>query len=64
MFKNLAAARHGIPQFIIDRQFGHFEKVGRAYAKGLRDALPGMDEAHESHETEKHMDRMALEPTK
>jgi catalase len=30
----------------------------------LRDALATMDEAHETHETEKHMDAMALDPAR
>jgi catalase len=62
LFGNMAAAMHGIPQFIIDRQLGHLEKVDPAYAAGVKTALAGMDEAHETEETEKHVDAMALHP--
>jgi catalase len=64
LYGNIAAAMHGIPQFIIDRQLGHFEKIDPAYAQGIRDALATMDEAHETQETEKHMDAMALDAVK
>jgi catalase len=60
LYGNLAAAMHGIPQFIIDRQLGHFEKIDPAYAKGVRDALAGIVKSQEDHETEKDVDRMAL----
>ncbi|MDO6413854.1 catalase [Sphingomonas sp. BIUV-7] len=60
LYANLAAAMHGIPQFIIDRQLGHFEQIDPAYAQGVRDALAHMDKAHEKQETQKDVDRMAL----
>jgi catalase len=60
LYANLAAAMHGIPQFIINRQLGHFEKIDPAYAKGVRDALAGTVKAQEDQETEKDVDRMAL----
>jgi catalase len=64
LYKNLAAAMHGIPDFIIERQLGHFEKIDPAYAEGVRDALAAMTKAQETQETEKDMDRMALHPAK
>ncbi|UAK25085.1 catalase [Sphingomonas nostoxanthinifaciens] len=60
LYSNLAAAMHGIPQFIIDRQLGHFEQIDPAYAQGVRDALAHMDKAHEKQATQKDVDRMAL----
>ncbi|PTQ12823.1 catalase [Sphingomonas oleivorans] len=39
LFANLAAAMQGVPQFIVDRQLGHFEKIAPEYAAGVRDAL-------------------------
>jgi len=39
LFSNLAEAMQGVPQFIIDRQLGHFEKVHPDYAAGVRAAL-------------------------
>ncbi|EFH12570.1 catalase [Pseudoroseomonas cervicalis] len=39
LFKNIAGAMQGVPQFIIDRQLGHFEKVDPAYAAGVAEAL-------------------------
>jgi catalase len=60
LYANLAAAMHGIPPFIIDRQLGHFEKIDPAYAKGVRDALAGIVSSQEIDETEKDVDRMAL----
>jgi catalase len=60
LYKNLAAAMHGIPDFIIERQLHHFEQVEPAYAQGVRDALARMDEAHETMKTEKDMDAMSF----
>ena len=60
LYRNLAAAMHGIPQFIIDRQMPHFEAVDPSYAEGVRRALASMDKDDETMETEKDMDRMAL----
>jgi catalase len=36
---NIADAMGGVPQFIIERQLGHFEKADPAYAAGVREAL-------------------------
>lgn len=36
---NIAESMQGVPQFIIDRQLGHFEKVHPDYAAGVRAAL-------------------------
>lgn len=41
-FSNIAEAMGGVPQFIIDRQLGHFEKVHPDYAAGVRTALAEM----------------------
>jgi catalase len=39
LFSNIADAMQGVPQFIIDRQLAHFEKVHPDYAAGVRAAL-------------------------
>lgn len=39
LFSNIADAMEGVPQEIIDRQLGHFEKADPAYAEGVRKAL-------------------------
>jgi catalase len=39
LFSNIAEAMAGVPQNIIDRQLGHFEKVHPDYAEGVRKAL-------------------------
>ncbi|MEW4528137.1 catalase [Maioricimonas sp. JC845] len=39
LFSNIAAAMQGVPQEIVDRQLGHFEKVHPDYAEGVRAAL-------------------------
>lgn len=39
LFKNIAAAMDGVPQFIIDRQIEHFTKADEAYGAGVRKAL-------------------------
>jgi len=41
LFSNIAAAMKGVPQFIIERQLGHFAKADPAYAEGVRKALQG-----------------------
>ena len=65
LYHNLAAAMHGIPDFIIERQLGHFAKVDPAYAQGVRDALATLDKSEEDRETHKDVDRMAMtEPHK
>ena len=57
---NFAAALHGIPQFIIDRQMKHFQAVDPALAQGIGDKLAHMDKSQEKQETQKDVDRMAL----
>lgn len=39
LFDNIAGAMAGVPDFIIERQLGHFEKADPAYAAGVRKAL-------------------------
>ncbi|CCB87558.1 MULTISPECIES: catalase [Parachlamydia] len=39
LFNNVADAMQGVPQYIIDRQLGHFEKAHPDYAAGVRNAL-------------------------
>ncbi|MEH6567190.1 MAG: catalase [Halopseudomonas sp.] len=39
LFANIAAAMQGVPEFIIERQLGHFDKVHPDYARGVREAL-------------------------
>ena len=39
LFSNIAEAMQGVPDFIIERQLGHFEKVHPDYAAGVRAAL-------------------------
>ena len=39
LFGNIAAAMQGVPEFIIERQLGHFEKIHPDYAAGVRTAL-------------------------
>lgn len=39
LYDNLAAAMHGIPEFIIERQMTHFAAVDKAYEAGVRQAL-------------------------
>lgn len=39
LFKNIAAAMDGVPQFIIERQLEHFTKADEAYGAGVRKAL-------------------------
>lgn len=61
LFKNVAAAMHGIPDFIIERQMKHFAAVDPAYEQGVRDALAHMSKSEEKQETQKDVDRMALD---
>jgi catalase len=39
LFSNIAAAMQGAPDFIVERQLGHFEKVHPDYAAGVRVVL-------------------------
>ncbi len=39
LFNTLAGAMQGVPQFIVDRQLAHFDKVDPAYGEGVRRAL-------------------------
>ena len=39
LFSNIADAMFGVPQFIIERQLGHFDKIDPAYGDGVRAAL-------------------------
>ncbi len=39
LFSNIADAMQGVPEFIVERQLGHFEKVHPDYAAGVRAAL-------------------------
>ena len=39
LFGNIAAAMAGVPDFIVERQFGHFELVHPDYGAGVRAAL-------------------------
>ena len=48
LFLNLAEAMFGVPDAIIERQLGHFEKVHPEYEAGVRAALAGMTRAKAS----------------
>ncbi len=39
LFQNIAEAMQGVPEFIVERQLGHFHKADPAYAAGVREAL-------------------------
>jgi len=39
LFSNIADAMQGVPEFIIERQLGHFAKVHPQYAAGVRETL-------------------------
>ena len=39
LFSNTAAAMQGVPDFIVERQLGHFAKVHADYAAGVKKAL-------------------------
>jgi len=45
LFSNIAEAMQGVPDEIIERQLGHFEKVHPDYAAGVRAALSSMAKA-------------------
>jgi len=38
-FANIAAAMKGVPDFIVERQLGHFERIHPDYAAGVKTAL-------------------------
>ncbi|MDE1171254.1 MAG: catalase [Verrucomicrobium sp.] len=38
LFQNIAEAMQGVPEFIVERQLGHFAKADPAYAEGVRAA--------------------------
>jgi catalase len=64
LFLNLAEAMYGIPDFIIERQLGHFDKVHPDYGAGVRRKLAEVaarQGADATMATEKHMDQMALD---
>jgi catalase len=39
LFSNIATAMTGVPEFIVERQLGHFDKADPAYGAGVRAAL-------------------------
>jgi catalase len=39
LFSNIADAMNGVPEFIVERQLGHFAKIHPDYANGVRAAL-------------------------
>jgi catalase len=39
LYANIAAAMQSVPEFIVERQLGHFAKVHPDYAAGVRAAL-------------------------
>ncbi|WP_279483638.1 catalase [Aureimonas sp. SK2] len=39
LFKTIAGAMQGVPDFIVERQLGHFDKVHADYGAGIRRAL-------------------------
>jgi catalase len=41
LFRNLAAAMQGVPDFIVKRQLEHFAKADPAYGEGVAQALAG-----------------------
>jgi catalase len=48
LFSNIAEAMAGVPQDIVERQLGHFEKVHLDYAAGVRKALASGDKVSDS----------------
>ncbi|MEW4488522.1 catalase [Thalassoglobus sp. JC818] len=44
LFSNIADAMQGVPDFIVERQLGHFEKVHPDYAEGVKKALASKSE--------------------
>jgi len=47
LFSNIAAAMQGVPDFIVERQLGHFTKVHPEYASGVRAALAAKAKTNE-----------------
>ena len=45
LFSNIAEAMQGVPDNIVERQLGHFEKVHPDYAAGVREALADLAKA-------------------
>ena len=41
LFRNLAIAMQGVPDFMVKRQLEHFAKADPAYAEGVAQALAG-----------------------
>lgn len=39
LFANIAASMAGVPDFIVERALGHFERIHPDYANGIREAL-------------------------
>jgi len=39
LFSNLAAAMGGVPDFILERQFAHFDRIAPEYGDGVRSAV-------------------------
>jgi catalase len=39
LFSNIAAAMNGVPDFIIQRQLAHFDKIAPANGDGVRAVL-------------------------
>jgi catalase len=39
LFRNIAAAKEGVPELIVRRQLGHFHRADPAYAAGVANAL-------------------------
>ncbi|MDE1152264.1 MAG: catalase [Micavibrio sp.] len=39
LFSNIAAAMGGVPDFILERQFAHFDKIAPEYGDGVRSAV-------------------------
>ncbi len=44
LFNNIAGAMQGVPDFIIERQLAHFDKVDAEYGAGIRAALKAASE--------------------
>jgi catalase len=48
LFANIAEAMQGVPQEIVRRQLGHFEKIHPAYGRGVMEALALLAETKEA----------------
>lgn len=48
LFSNIAEAMQGVPEFIVERQLGHFEKVHPDYAAGVRQAITELNEQEDA----------------